>query len=129
MKLLGIDYGAKRIGIAIGDTEHRIATPLTTLVADSFLWAMMARLMTEEQIAEVVIGIPLSMREGTEVGETVTAVRHFLGEFTKRFSLPIHEEDERFSTDMAGRFTNGSKKDRDAIAAAIILQSYLDRLP
>ncbi len=127
MKYLGIDYGTKRVGIAVGDSESKIAMPLTTLVSNETFWDALARLLKDEEIDEVVIGMPVTLRKGTREGETVRGVEWFMNELAQRFSLPTHEEDERFSTDMAGRFTGGAKKDRDAIAAAIILQSYLDK--
>ncbi|MBI4280749.1 Holliday junction resolvase RuvX, partial [Candidatus Uhrbacteria bacterium] len=118
MKLLGIDYGTKRIGLAVGDTESRLASPLFTLQNDKNFWDAFLKLIEDEKIDQTVIGLPLSLRQknGKE-GETEQEVRQFIIELQKRASLPAATEDERFSSDLADRLVGLKGKDRDAVAA------------
>lgn len=128
MKLLGIDYGTRRVGLAVGDTESRLAVPFEVFNVGSNFWEQLTALVKKETIDEMVVGMPLSLRDGGEGGEMVAAARSFIADLRVRIPLPIHEVDERFSTDMAGRLLDIRKKDLDAVAAAVILQSYLDRV-
>lgn len=127
MRLLGIDFGTKRIGLAVGDTEIRIATPLRTLANDTTLWQSLIEIVRGEEIREIVVGMPHSFKEKREAGEAERAVQQFIDELRARVPLPIKTEDERFSTHLAHRLLGSIKKDRDAVAAAVILQSYFDR--
>lgn len=126
MKLLGIDFGTKRVGLAIGDTDSKVAVPLEVLLFDERFWDELVRLIQKEEIEGIVVGLPQTLRG--EEGKIAEAVREFMGELKTRVSVPVYEEDERMSSKMADRFPEAAKKDRDAVAAAIILQSHLDRL-
>ncbi len=128
MKLLGLDYGRQHLGLAIGDTELRLASPLITLKNGPRFWNGIAKILKEEEIGAIVIGWPLSLSGGAIAGEALREVQTLSEELGRRFALPIYVEDERFSTDLAARLLVGRKKDQDAVAAAVILQSYLDRL-
>ena len=129
MKLLGIDFGTKRIGIAVGDTDSKIASPLFTLAADEKIFNELTQLIRAEQIEALVIGLPKSLREKTtSEGETESRAREFAEHLSLQISIPIYWEDERFSTDLAIRLVGAKGKDRDAVAASIILQSYLDKV-
>lgn len=136
-RLLAVDYGAKRLGVAISDPTRTIASPLTTLVRRTGKrppWAELVRLIDENEIAELVVGLPLDL-SGDE-GAWAAEVREFGGELTRRTGLPVHWVDERLTSVQAERAVRGSglkRSDRedksrvDAAAAALILQAYLQR--
>lgn len=129
MKLLGIDYGAKRVGLALADMETKLAVPLRTMVYDDTFWSSFADLVREEPIERIVVGMPKSLRGGAARGTSEGEVEKFIEELKQRFpAATLATEDERFSTRLAHRLLGGLKKDQDAVAAAVILQSYLDRL-
>ena len=128
MRILGIDFGMKQIGLALGDTESKIAVPLETLINNELFWDVFLKLVQHEKIDGFVLGVPLALRDGGGAGEAVEAVEDFKKELESKTSLPIYIEDERMSSKMADRMPGGTKKDRDAVAASLILQSYLDRL-
>lgn len=128
MKYLGIDFGLRRVGLALGDTETRVAMPIETVLLDSEIWDRLAKLVREENIEEIVVGMPRSLRDAGVHGEVATLAHDFIDECKTRLAIPVHEEDERFSTALADRLLKThTKKDRDSVAAAAILQSYLDR--
>lgn len=136
-RLLGLDVGERRIGLAVGDTESRLATPLRTLQRsepEKDLDAI-ARLAGEEGADALVVGLPLL--ESGEAGAQSQSVRAFAGRLARRVRLPIHWQDERYSSFEAGQRlgpAGGSRRrqrrrreeELDAMAASIILQAYLD---
>lgn len=136
-RTLALDYGTRRIGVAVSDPTRTIASPLTTLTRRAGKrppWAALAVLMEEREVEEVVIGLPLDLA-GVE-GEWAAEVRRFGAEVARRFGVPIHWMDERLSSVRAEEVVRGSglrKKERerkervDAMAAAIILQDFLER--
>lgn len=129
MRLLGFDYGTKRIGVALGDTEIKIASPLFTLNENEEFWNTVKKLISDEEIKEIVVGLPVSLSEKTGIlGETEKQVMNFVKNLQVKFQITVHIEDERFSTDLATRLVGTKGKDRDAVAASIILQSYLDKI-
>lgn len=126
MKYLGIDYGDIRIGIAVSDEERKIAFPLLQISNDGF--GMIAReikkIIKKEKIAKIVIGLPISLR-GQETAQTIKT-KNFAKKLKKTVSVPVEFENEMLTTKIAGE--NSSKKSIDSSAAAIILQSYLDKM-
>ncbi len=133
MRYLGIDYGQKRTGLAICDAGEMIASPLKVLtVAQSELVAGIADIINREKVEAVVLGLPLNM-DGT-AGHQVRRVQKFAVQMKEYIDIPIHFQDERLSSfDAEGKLagtelTRKKKKKRlDAIAAASILQSFLDQ--
>lgn len=129
---LGFDYGLRRVGIAACDAETGIALPLETHVEgrDGSLFGRIATLVRERDVTCLVVGLPLTA-DGRE-GDMARAARRFAGMLEKRFDAAVVLWDERFSSAEADRHLHGRarrrKGDRDAAAASIILQSYLDRL-
>ena len=119
MRYLGIDYGAKRIGLALSDSEGSIAFPHATVGSVEEVVEVISR----EGVERVIIGLPLTLH-GKESDESAR-VRQFVSELSKRVQLPIAFENEVFTTKLAERHTPREKA--DASAAALILQSYLDR--
>ena len=131
MRYLAIDFGDKRTGLAVCDADETIASPLTVLTGQGALPERIAEVIKTQQIDAVVFGLPLNM-DGTEGGR-VKVVRQFAEELTAYIDVPVQFHDERLSSfDAEGKFagselTRKQKKRRlDAVAAASILQSFLD---
>jgi putative Holliday junction resolvase len=137
-RILGLDAGERRIGIAISDPERRFALPLRSVTRDGRggEFAALRQLAEEEGIDEVVVGLPLSL--SGEAGAQAQDARSFADQVESRLKLKVHMYDERLSTQEAMRRVHGEPRggrrdksrmaaDTDAIAASIILQAYLDR--
>ena len=133
-RLLAVDWGEIRIGLAMSDESQVLASPLDTLVRRAGKRLPMARLL--ELVAEyeptgVVMGLPLS-GEGAEEKSAASA-REMAEAIARRTGLPLEMWDERMSTARAlgaireqGGSTRGRKGDVDALAAAVLLQHFLD---
>ncbi len=131
MRYLAIDYGIKRTGLAACDESEMIATPMGVLEGQKKLVSDIAEIIEQEGIEAVLFGLPLNM-DGTE-GRQTRIVRKFAEKLGKVIELPIHFHDERLSSFEAGRKLSGlsltrkkKKKLIDSVAAAKILQSFLD---
>lgn len=134
-RTLGVDFGERRIGIALSDPTRTIASPFTTLARRKGKrppWTELLRIIAEQDVNEVVIGLPLDLAgdEGAWAAET----REFGDHLTRRTGLPIHWVDERMTSVRAERAVRSlglKRKDReqkervDAAAAALILEIYL----
>ena len=130
MRLLGIDYGSKRVGIALGDTESRIASPWAVFENEGSL-ALLAKIhdvATQEQAKAIVVGVPHSLRKPHEENAQLRSIRRFIEEL-KGIGLEVHEIDEALTSRLAARQVAdmGQKGKRDDLAAAVILQTWLDR--
>lgn len=127
---MGIDYGAARVGVALGDTETRLASPWRVLEGRSLnkLVEELAALAREEQVERLVVGVPHPLREPTRETEQARTIKSFIARLVAR-GLNVVEEDESLSSKLARVQAKeiGEHKKRDDLAAAIILQSYLDR--
>jgi putative holliday junction resolvase len=136
-RLAALDYGKRRIGVALSDPTGTIAYPLTTLTRREGKrppWPELTALLREHEVAGVVIGLPLDL--AGEEGEWAAEVRQFGAQVERRTSLPVHWVDERLSSVAAERSVRGmglkrserEEKGRvDATAAALILEAYLAR--
>ena len=131
MRYMAIDFGDKRTGLAVCDADETIASPLAVLTGQGALPERIAEVIKTQQIDAVVFGLPLNM-DGTEGGR-VKIVRKFAEELAAFIDVPVQFHDERLSSfDAEGKFagselTRKQKKRRlDAVAAASILQSFLD---
>jgi putative Holliday junction resolvase len=122
MRILAIDHGAARAGLAISDPSETIATPLTVIEpADAVAIASIAE---DEGVELVVVGLPVAL-SGHE-GEQAEDARRFVTELERRLDLPIDTYDERLTTRMADQSTRaGATAQPDALAAAHLLESYL----
>ncbi len=136
MRVLGIDYGEKRIGLAISDPLGIIAQGLKVVSAENFFQNKgieeFKELIKEFKISKIVVGFPLNMDGST--GKKGNEVQSFVEQLKKHISLPFVLWDERLTTVAAENIlinTDLSRKRRkkviDKVAAAIILQGYLDR--
>lgn len=127
---LGIDHGVKRIGVAVGDTVSRIASPVELLLAGSVdVPARIAELAEEYAAVGVVVGWPLNA-DGSE-GRQSRLAQRFAATVVDRTHLDVRLWDERLSSFQAdrqlqGRLTRKKKKRRhDALAAAVMLRDFL----
>ncbi len=121
-KILGIDYGEKRIGLAVSDETLTFARELNILSPKKF-WQKLPALIKEHQISKIVIGWPLNMSgEMTKKTKEVESVKSKVENLT---GLTVKTVDERLSSVMAENIS-GSTKNLDSLAAQILLQNYLD---
>ena len=133
-RLLGVDWGERRIGLALSDESQTLAQPLTTLTRRAgkrFPMRRLLALLEEHAVIGVVVGLPLAP-EGTE-GEAARQARELAREIARRAARPVELWDERFTTARAlqavremGGSARGRKQDLDALAATLLLQHYLD---
>lgn len=123
--VLGFDYGERRIGVAVGQTVTRTATPLCTLDARAGQpdWAQVESLLAAWQPAYVVIGMP-STADGAPHALT-EAVRRFGRRLHGRFGLTVEYVDEQLSSHEAAALCRGRGAEIDAIAARLILETWL----
>jgi putative Holliday junction resolvase len=134
MRIIGLDLGEKRIGVAAADDRTGVAVPVAALAAGDDAVAAIARLLEEQEADQVVIGLPLSMTGA--VGPQAEQALVVVEELRERLGIPVHTWDERLTTVQAsrsdpsrkrsGRRSEEDKGRRDAIAAAILLQAFLD---
>ena len=118
---LAFDFGTRRVGVATGNALTGSATPLTTLTAQGEArLAAIAALIDAWRPEALVVGVPFHP-DGAPHANTERA-RRFAGELGRRFGLPVHEVDERYTTTDAKR---SGAADLDAAAAAIILEQHL----
>ena len=126
MKLLGIDYGESKVGLAVGDTESRMALPIAIIKNNGkeALIQEIAVLCKKEKIDQIILGLPTNTRSNDS--QQTQRVKAFYGDLQNSIKLEIVLYDERFSSQEAQKLRPG-KRDDD-VAAMIILQSYLDKL-
>lgn len=121
MKILGIDYGAKWIGLAISDDERQLAFAYKTLENNQKIFPILNEIVKKEEIYKIVIGLPLNkkMNPTRQTAET----EKWAEELIKKVEVPIDFENEIFTSKAANKL---GAKNQHAAAAAIFLQSYLD---
>jgi putative Holliday junction resolvase len=132
-RILGLDVGDRRIGVAISDPLHIIASPLSVIdrkIDPNYVGAIQ-KIIDEREVEAVVVGLPLTMK-GLESSQTEKVIK-FNEELSQHINIPIHSIDERLSSVTAessliqqGIKTGHNKGDIDKTAAAIFLQEYLD---
>jgi putative Holliday junction resolvase len=139
VRVIGIDFGRKRIGLAISDASGQLARPLKTLTVNDAADALrqvvheIERLGGEEDgLSEIVVGVPARLDGSVHAG--TADVHSFIAALQRKSPLPIRQEDERLSSREAEsrlavrqRDWRKRKAGLDAAAATIILQDYLDR--
>ena len=129
-RVLALDHGLRRTGVALSDELGLFAHPRPALVglSERELADAIAELVTAESVAEVVVGLPTTLAGGDS--EQTRAVRRFIGTLRKVLSVPVTEADERLSSVQAGGALGVKDRKRtgslDSAAAAIVLQSVLD---
>lgn len=136
-RVLAVDFGERRIGIALSDPTRTIASPLTTLPRKEGKrppWPQIRQIVEEQEVDALVVGLPLTL-EGEE-SDWTREVRAFGADAERRLGLPVAWIDERMTSVLAERAVRGmglKKSDReqkervDAAAAAMILRAYLEQ--
>jgi putative Holliday junction resolvase len=137
MRVLGIDFGMRRIGLALSDPTGTLASPLPTVKRRAGKRPPLATLVgivESNDVGVLVLGLPLTLRG--EESEWTSEIRQVGAKLSERTGLPVHFVDERFTSVQAQRAIRGlglpkkkrEEKERvDAAAAVLILQSWLDR--
>jgi putative Holliday junction resolvase len=125
VRALALDYGAARTGVAVSDATGTLARPLGVVERASSEAGLLrvAELVAEHDAEVVVVGMPLTLRgeHGAQARETEVFVAALRG----RLDVPVETEDERFTTALAQR--SGGRAPEDALAAAHLLQGWLER--
>lgn len=130
--VMAFDFGARRIGVAIGETLMASARPLETIEAETSegRFAAIGKLITEWQPTRLIVGLPGHVdREGAH--EFAARCERFARQLEGRYRLPVARVDERYSSSAAATAVRGDKRKNkarlDAEAAAVILQSWFDQ--
>jgi putative Holliday junction resolvase len=131
MRYLAIDYGSKRVGLAICDGDETIASPLCVIEGHKDLIGRIAEVVKQEGVGAVVVGLPLNMDDS--VGPQAKLILRFAEQLEKQLDVPVHFQDERLSSFGAEEKLAGAefakkkrKKHLDAVAAAEILEAFLE---
>ena len=136
MRILALDYGTKRIGVAVSDELKLIAQPLEFVPAEPFpaFLARLKSLLVEKEVELVLVGMPRNMN-GT-YGPAAAKVEEFITQLRETTGVPIKTWDERLTSAQANRYLiegnvrrEKRKEKVDQMAAAILLQSFLDSRP
>ncbi|MBI4117617.1 MAG: Holliday junction resolvase RuvX [Parcubacteria group bacterium] len=126
--ILSIDFGTKHIGLALGDSETSMVTPLPAIPSDEHVFEHLRALIKEHECSALVVGKPVSLQ--SDDTEMTRKVEQWVIMLKRNFSLPVHWEDERLTTALASKMQKElqtSSADRDSIAAMLIAQSYIAR--
>jgi putative Holliday junction resolvase len=124
LRVLALDYGAARCGAAISDPTGTLVRPLDAVEPPDP--ERIASLVSEEGAERVIVGLPTTL--GGEEGAQAELSRAFAAELAELLDVPVETYDERLTTRMADRSAReGAKADRDSLAAAHLLESYLIR--
>jgi len=133
MRSLGLDIGDRRIGVALSDPDGILASPLTIIECSDEVLDIEAtvNIINQHQVKQIVVGLPRSL--SGSIGEQAEKVKAFVQRLCNHTDIPVEFRDERFTTVAAKRLMRAAnpKKARrktrdDAVAAALILQGYLD---
>ena len=132
-RYMSIDYGEKRVGIAITDHLKLFVTPLVTIAnqSEEYLFSELFKIIKEQEVERIIIGLPLNI-EGEDTDKT-KEVRNFYDKLSNLTKLPLVFFDERYSSTVAEELLKNkglnwreSKNSVDMIAAAVILNDYLN---
>lgn len=132
-KILAIDFGKKRIGLAITDSEKIIASPLKT-VANKDIFSFLKKFLINEDIECIVLGDPKTKRN--HQNELIKDLEKFHNKIKNKFKIPVHFIDERFTSKIAYRIILASnikkmkRRDKslvDKVSASLILETYLKK--
>ncbi|MFZ2072178.1 MAG: Holliday junction resolvase RuvX [Minisyncoccia bacterium] len=142
MRFLGIDYGTKRIGVAISDENSTLAFPEGIVPNDLNTFKVIGDILKKENVSEIVVGESVDFKG--KLNALSARIELFIGELESRFKLPIHKQKEFLTSVEARKSEKGDKRSHyaqshsrvkqiksgriDASAAALILQRYLDKI-
>ena len=125
MKVVALDFGAARTGVAVSDETGTLARPVGIVEKAGTAAGLdrLAGLVTEYDAELVLVGMPLTLKG--EIGEQARATEAFVAALRGRLSVPVETYDERFTTTLAQQ--SGARAPEDAVAAAHLLQGWLER--
>lgn len=131
MKIMGIDYGLRRTGIALSDESQCISVPLTSLKTEpeNILIFEIVKIIKLNNIKKIIVGTPLSLsgKYTTQTKKTIKFIKLLRGKI-RDMDIPVIGFDERLTTKIAEIYKRDTRnKDIDAISASVILQNYLDK--
>ncbi|MBM3707127.1 MAG: Holliday junction resolvase RuvX [Actinobacteria bacterium] len=142
MRIIGIDLGEKRIGIAVTDKSNKISYPLTVIENNSNIKERILKIINEYNIGKIVIGMPYNLKG--EAGHQAKIASDFVDRNLKDFNLPIVCVDERFTSKIAINTLKGTERikkksgkkksfsfkpgDTDKLSASLLLNEYLESL-
>lgn len=131
-RIMGIDYGHVRIGIALSDPSHTIARPYEVIANNANTFDIINKVIQTESVSLIVLGLPLNL--SGEYTQKTDEVREFADNLSQQTSLPIELVDERYTSaeamDIARQYGMSEREARgklDKIAAAIILSHFLEK--
>lgn len=134
-RIMGIDYGMSKVGIAVNDELNITAIPIITIMHkgnDKLLFCEIQKYIIQYNIKKIIVGMPLNMN-GTK-GERVEATKNFIEKLIHKFKIEVDTIDERLTTMYSNRILNElgvkskkKKKIEDTMAAVYILQNYIDK--
>jgi putative holliday junction resolvase len=125
MKILGIDYGTKNIGLALSDDTQKLAFAYKTLNKLNLI-SELKEICDKEKIEKIIVGLPIGL--SGEDTQTTELVKEFINNFKKEINIPVQTVDERLSTVQASRMENKNAQNSiDELSAQVLLQGYLDR--
>lgn len=127
VKYLGIDYSLRKVGLAMGESDSRVAVPFEVIPGGEDVVGRILAIAQEERIEAFVVGVPVPFRE-EQPAVQFERVKAFVHELKVRSGLPVHEVDEVMTTREARRVQDehGSRVLEDALAASMILQEFFD---
>jgi putative holliday junction resolvase len=135
-RILGVDYGSVRVGLSISDPLGLIAQPFEALKNDASLFNNLEQISARENVVLIVVGMPFNLKG--QKGQKAEEVQNFIERLREKLGLKILTWDERFTTTIAGKtmLAMGTKKKErqkkdgrlDSMAAAVMLQGYLDSI-
>jgi putative Holliday junction resolvase len=136
MNYLGVDYGAKRIGLSTGDDELKLAVPIEAVRVETSeeVVRKIVEIVAFRRICKIIVGYPINMND--TIGPKAREVDRFIGLLEKSVSIPVERMDERLTSENVGDMRRRSIKNRrslrksgaiDSAAAVLILQDYFDR--
>jgi len=129
-RILAIDLGARHTGLAISDPEQRWSFGRGSVTGDiNAVIKQIIKLVQDEEVDRLVVGLPVPMRQSSQISEQESFVRKAAEMIRQETGLPLEFEEERLSSQGGARLDReaGKKQKDDEAAAKIILQSYLDR--
>lgn len=130
MKTLAIDFGVKKIGLAVSDPAEKIAFPLDVIEnrvfkKPGFIWLSLAKIIRQEKIEKIVVGLPVYQKNKNKP-EIYNQVLKFIGELKNHFpKIKIVAQDELLSSQSTQNLTK--QKNRHDLAAMVILEDYLEK--
>ena len=125
MRILAVDWGEKRIGLAVGDTSHGVAMPLDTVSGGSAAIDIVAERAKKEGARFILLGLPLTL--SGEEGPMVEHIKRIAVALGKKAGVPVFFRDERFTSAAVSRY-NVPKGRRDALVATMLLGEYFEEM-